>query len=133
LRNLVDGELKGAFDQVDWSVPPDIETRLGEIPAFKAEVLFYAAREALRNAARHASEARSEASLHLCIQAARQDGLVLSIEDNGGGLKETGGSESGSGQGLTLHSTLMAVIGGSLALDSTPGVSTRVVLRLPDS
>ena len=133
LRNLVDGELNGAFDQVDWHIPPDVEKHLSEIPAFKAEVLFYGAREALRNAARYAGEARSEAPLRLCIQAAWQGGLQLSIEDNGGGLKETGGKAAGSGQGLTLHSTLMAVIGGSLAVESTPGVSTRVVLRLPNS
>jgi len=132
LRKLVDDELKGAFDQVDWLVSPDIEERLGEIPAFKVEVLFYAAREALRNAARHASEARREAPLNLCIQAAWQGGLQLSIEDNGGGLKAAGENAAGSGQGLTLHSTLMAVIGGSLAVESTPGVSTRVVLRLPN-
>jgi signal transduction histidine kinase len=132
LHNLIGGELKGAFDQVDWLVPPDVEKRLSQIPAFMAEVLFYAAREALRNAARYASEARSEAPLCLCIQAEWQGGLQLTIEDNGGGLrKETGRSEAGSGQGLTLHSTLMAVIGGSLAVESTPGVSTRVVLRLP--
>jgi signal transduction histidine kinase len=130
LRKLVDGELKGAYDQVNWLVPPDIEKRLGEIPAFKAEVLFYAAREALRNAARHAGEVRSEAPLRLCIQATWQEGLLLSIEDNGGGIKESGGSQAGSGQGLTLHSTLMAVIGGSLSVESTPGVSTRVLLRL---
>jgi len=135
LRNLVDGELKGAFDQVDWRIPPEIERRLSEIPAFKTEVFFYAAREALRNAARHASETRREAPLCLGIQATWQDGLELSIEDNGGGLKKTpgGGSDGGSGQGLTLHSTLMAVAGGSLAVESTPGVSTKVVLRLPDS
>lgn len=132
LHKLVEGELNGAFEQVDWRIPPDIEERLGEIPAFKVEVLFYAAREALRNAARHASEALSEAPLRLCVQANWQGGLQLSIEDNGGGLKETGESETGSGQGLNLHSTLMAVIGGSLAVESTPGVSTRVVLRLPN-
>jgi two-component sensor histidine kinase len=67
------------------------------------------------------------------VNATWQDGLALTIEDNGGGLKESGDNQSGSGQGLSLHSTLMAVVGGSLAVESTPGVSTRVVLRLPDS
>jgi two-component sensor histidine kinase len=95
-------------------------------------VLFYAAREALRNAARHAAESPQGAPLSLCVNATWQDGLVLTIEDNGGGLKESGGNHAGSGQGLTLHSTLMAVVGGSLAVESTPGVSTRVVLRLPE-
>ena len=39
----------------------------------------------------------------------------------------------GSGQGLTLHSTLMAVIGGSLTVSSHPGQYTRLRLELPGS
>jgi nitrogen-specific signal transduction histidine kinase len=39
----------------------------------------------------------------------------------------------GSGQGLTLHSTMMAVVNGSLALESSPGAYTRVILRLPET
>lgn len=34
-------------------------------------------------------------------------------------------------QGLALHSTLMAVIGGSLALSSQPGQRTCLALELP--
>jgi signal transduction histidine kinase len=140
MRQLVDGELKGAFDQVDWYIPPETEAHLREVPTFKAEVLFYAAREVLRNAARHAGEAHPqvrpdthrETPLHLSIRARWQDGLELSIEDNGGGIKGSVGNAAGSGQGLTLHSTLMAVVGGSLVVESTPGVSTRVLLRLPN-
>jgi signal transduction histidine kinase len=140
LRNLLDGELRGAFDQVDWHIPPETEAHLREVPRFKAEVLFYAAREVLRNAARHAGEAHlqvrpdthRETPLHLSIRARWQDGLELSIEDNGGGIKASVGNAAGSGQGLTLHSTLMAVVGGSLVVESTPGVSTRVLLRLPN-
>ena len=52
------------------------------------------------------------------------------IEDNGVGLGES--RSSGSGQGLTLHSTMMAVVNGSLALESTPGEHTRLILRLPE-
>jgi hypothetical protein len=38
---------------------------------------------------------------------------------------------SGGGQGLALHSTLMAVLGGALVVESTPKTSTRVILTLP--
>ena len=37
----------------------------------------------------------------------------------------------GAGQGLALHSTLLAVVGGSLTIDSQPGMFTRVTLWLP--
>ena len=37
---------------------------------------------------------------------------------------------AGNGQGLALHSTLMAVVGGSLALETMPGQGTRVVLAV---
>jgi hypothetical protein len=36
--------------------------------------------------------------------------------------------ETGSGQGLVLHSTLMAVIGGSLTIETKAGEYTRVIL-----
>jgi signal transduction histidine kinase len=41
------------------------------------------------------------------------------------------GATGGSGQGLALHSTMMAVVGGSLSADSVPGEYTRVVMSLP--
>jgi signal transduction histidine kinase len=128
LREVVGDELRGAFDQVSWQISAEAESCAQELPALAAEVLFYAAREALRNAARHARPADSQAPLCLEIRADGRDGLEISIQDNGVGLSE--GRPGGSGQGLTLHSTMMAVMGGTLALESTPGVATRVVLRL---
>ena len=35
------------------------------------------------------------------------------------------------GQGLALHSTLMAIAGGSLLVESTPGQMTRAELVMP--
>jgi len=52
------------------------------------------------------------------------------IEDNGAGPVEL--KSEGGGQGLILHSTMMAVVGGSLALESAPGLPTRVALYLPE-
>jgi len=40
-------------------------------------------------------------------------------------------SNAGSGQGLALHTTMMAVVGGSLTIDSEPGAFTSVQLALP--
>ena len=73
----------------------------------------------------------SSAPLHLAVTLDWPAGLRLTIQDDGVGLGSHPASP-GSGQGLALHSTLMAVIGGSLALESAPGEYTRVVLSLPD-
>jgi hypothetical protein len=40
--------------------------------------------------------------------------------------------DSTNDHGLALHSTLMAVIGGSLVVESVQGEFTRVELRLPE-
>jgi len=127
LRRTVTGELSGCFDSVTWNVPTDVEGCTREIQPLAAEVVFFAAREALRNAAKHANPADI---LALNITASWEKGLEIVIEDNGVGPLEMK-SES-SGQGLILHSTMMAVIGGSLALERAPGSPTRLILRLPE-
>jgi signal transduction histidine kinase len=131
LQQVVENELKDAFDGVSWQVSPSAEERLPGLPALSAEVVFYAAREAMRNAALHARPSSSTAPLHLHVSLDWPAGLRLSVEDDGVGLGSHPPS-AGSGQGLALHSTLMAVIGGSLALESAPGEYTRVVLSLPE-
>ena len=130
LREVLYVELKDAFDEVRWEVPPEVERRARELKAVPAEVIYYAGREVLRNAARHARPQNSRVALRLTVSGCWGDGLEIVIEDNGVGLGES--HTSGSGQGLTLHSTMMAVINGSLALESTPGEHTRVILRLPE-
>jgi len=131
LQQALENELKDAFDEVTWQVSSAAEERLPGLPALSAEVIFYAAREAMRNAALHARPVSSSAPLHLRVTLDWQTGLLLSVEDDGVGLGTRAPSD-GSGQGLALHSTLMAVIGGSLALESAPGEYTRVVLSLPE-
>ncbi len=56
-----------------------------------------------------------------------QDGqFQLSIEDNGPGFP----AETSVGHGLALHGTLMAIMGGSLALETVVEGGTRVRLSL---
>jgi signal transduction histidine kinase len=148
LREAVSDEWSGAFDEVTWEINPEAESRAQTIPPFTAEVLFYAAREAIRNAAKHArrpegalegavEEGAPEGEPKLCLRVAAeaQTDLKLVIEDNGQGWGARAGKadepRSGSGQGLALHSTLLAVVGGTLAVESAPGRYTRVLLTLP--
>jgi signal transduction histidine kinase len=107
------------------------------MPFLEAEVLFYAAREAIKNSARYGRAAQGK-PLELGIRVNSQEGLRMVIEDNGTGVDPRiepvqAHHRGGSGQGLAIHSTLLAVIGGSLSLDSEPGRYTRVILALPGS
>ena len=114
---------------MEWTIDPQAERQARASPTLTAEVLFYAAREAVRNAARH-GRGEGQAPLHLSISATWDDGLTLVIQDDGVGLSGQRVPED-DGRGLALHSTMMAVIGGTLALESMPGAYTRVTLRLP--
>jgi signal transduction histidine kinase len=131
LRGVVDDELGSAFDGVTWHIDPHAERQTQAIPPLTAEVLFYAAREAMRNAARYGRGGSAARPLHLRLELAWRDGLEITIEDDGVGLGVAGDSKAGSGQGLALHSTMMAVVGGTLAVESLPDAYTRVSLTLP--
>jgi signal transduction histidine kinase len=133
LAEVVTQELAGAFDQVAWQIEPSAAGRAEALPSLAAEVLFYAAREALRNAARHGRSPDNSRPFHLKLEVTAHDGLEIIIEDNGVGLAAVPGPSNGSGQGLALHSTMLAVIGGTLEVESVPDSFTRVALKLPTS
>ena len=136
LRRLVEDEMAGDFDAVDWEIDEDAGRRAEALPALAAEVTYYAAREAVRNAARYARGPDPDRPLRLRVSAHWHSGLLLVLEDDGVGASGDKGPlgplspdhKGGSGQGLALHGTLMAVIGGSLTVESGKAGGTRVVL-----
>jgi signal transduction histidine kinase len=132
LRKALESEFDGAFETVDWEVSPEAGATAKRLPELHAEVLYYAAREAVRNAARHGRGVEPRGRpLRLRLRADCGEYFRLVVQDDGVGAQAlTVGREAG-GQGLSLHATLMAVIGGSLAVESLPGEWTRVVLSLP--
>jgi signal transduction histidine kinase len=87
--------------------------------------LFYIAREAVRNAARHGEATR--VTIHLTISRAL---AALTITDNGRGfaLKPPG---DGDGMGLRIMAHRAELIGGRLQIDAAPGGGTRVDCRIP--
>ncbi len=133
LRKALDGELGGAFDGVTWRVEPEAEAAAHSMPLLTAEVLYYAAREAMRNAAVYGRGEQPKRPLHLCVEVRGK--LTISVEDDGVGLERSpskGSSHSGhGGHGLALHSTMMAVIGGALTVESAPDRFTRVTVSIP--
>jgi signal transduction histidine kinase len=131
LRQAIDGEFSSAFDGVSWRIEPAAATAARTVPALAAEVFFYAAREAVRNAARYGRNGDAARPLHLAIAVAWRDGLEMAIEDDGVGLGAVTIAAQGSGHGLGLHGTLMSVVGGTLTAQSEPGAYTRISLALP--
>ncbi len=131
LHHLLADELPETFDDVVWRVEPKAEQRLQQLPHLTVEVLFYAAREAIRNAARYGRGGRTNQPLHLQIEIADQNGLVVTVRDDGVGLHQAADPLQGSQQGLDIHRTMLAVVGGTLDVTSSPGQYTQVLLRLP--
>lgn len=137
LRQAVDVEFAPAFAAVAWHCEPGTEEQAARLSSPAAETLFFAAREAVRNAAKHAAGTGASAP-HLAISARVLVGqLQITVEDDGPALRGTAedahqpmGEELTAGQGLALHSTLMAVAGGSLSIELVPGQTTRVQLAL---
>jgi signal transduction histidine kinase len=129
LKRAVDNEFAADFDGMQWQIDEVAGQVARSLPPLTAEVLFYAAREAIRNAARHGR--KGEQPLHLRLCATGHNGFHLVIEDDGVGLDGRLTAEAGRGQGLALHSTMLAVVGGSLTSESVPGTFTRIRLSLP--
>ena len=129
LRQTVDRELRSAFDEVTWRIEPDAEHAALALPPFVVETVYSAAREALRNAARHGRGPDAARALKLFVSVALDGQLRITVEDDGVGLAAA--SPGGSGQGLALHSTMMAIVGGTLAAENFPGGGVRVSLALP--
>ena len=131
LQLAMDDEFGSAFDGVEWDVEPAAEERARALPPLTAEVMYFAAREAIRNSARHGRGGDGGRPLHLDISARWRNGLEMGISDDGEGFRGPPIAAEGNGQGLTLHGTLMAVVGGSLTIRRTSDTQTSVLLTLP--
>ncbi len=131
LRQVVERDFADAFEEVQWEIAAEAEAMAAQLPAVAAEVIFGATREAIRNAARYGRGADARRPLHLTIAATCDGGLRIAVEDDGVGMAAATLSH-GSGQGLALHSTMMAVLGGTLITEQAPDTGTRVIISLPD-
>jgi signal transduction histidine kinase len=127
LRKAIQGEFGSSFDAVTWEVDPEAERIAQALPTLKAETLYYAGRELVRNAARHAQPQEGEGR-KLKVSACRKDGqLRLVVEDNGQGWDGI----APPGHGLELHTALMAIAGGSLTVIHGQGPHTQACLVAP--
>jgi len=130
LKLETDTAFSGAFDDVQWDIAEDTDSYLKELSPLKAEVLFYAAREVIRNAFRYGISENKKSNMRVATKMI--DGFEIVIEDNGGvpfgAQNGQNGHTAGAGQGLALHSTMMAIVGGKLTFEQRDGEYTRVTL-----
>lgn len=139
LEALVEGELSNAFDAVHWQVEESAQDTISTLSPLTQEVLFYAVREAMRNAARHGRSDNPQRSLTLNLSIAQQNGLHIQVQDNGVGLPPVPDTQAAhgvahplhSGNGLAMHSTLLAIVGGELAVTSAADGGVCVTIWLP--
>jgi signal transduction histidine kinase len=102
-------------------------SRLGRLPPDVELVLYRIVQEALSNVAKHAGASRVEARL-----TRRGSTLRMLIEDDGCGFDvevSTGSRESGLG--LFGMEERLALIGGTLRVESAVGRGTRVLAEVP--
>ena len=109
----------------------DLQVALGDAPLQPdaALALYRAAQEGMTNALRHGQATRVDIRL-----ARRDDGVDLTLTDNGRGLPPGGGAAAGTGHhGLRWLAERVQALGGSFALEAaTPqGAQLRVGLPLP--
>jgi signal transduction histidine kinase len=119
LRALVDAEFAHNFESIRWSHADSMPVTV-HADAVTGEVILGAAREVIRNAAFHGRGGNPDTPLCLEIGLCVQEGeLTLSIQDNGVGMDAgaAGAASGGSGSGLALHSTLLAMVGGYLTVE----------------
>jgi len=135
LRRALDHDFRGAFESVDWRVDESAVERIArDVPPFVAETVFAAAQEAIRNAARHARGGDGARPLRLTVEMGWSDGLRLAVQDDGVGVAASNRQEGGgTGSGLLFHSTMLAVVGGRMDVESAAGQGTTVVIIVPES
>jgi signal transduction histidine kinase len=131
LQLSIENEYRKYFNSLSWQIDERVAENIRSFTPYVSNVLFHATREAVRNAAHHGRQSDVDQLINLLITITWQDKLVICIHDDGIGFDP--GSKNGMvrGQGLALHSTMMAVVGGSLAIESIVGKKTQVILKLP--
>jgi hypothetical protein len=141
LRGALEGELRGAFDGLEWELLAEACEAADTLPDTVADLLLGATLEVVRNASRHARGGDLHRRLGLRVGLAADDHWVaVEVADDGVGLQSDHSSGAGAPvpaagastrSGLLTHAALLALVGGSLAVHSTPLAGTTVTLRVP--
>ncbi len=122
---LVDGGLAAALPTLAdrAGVPVSLDVHVGPLPGPVEAALYFVCAEALTNAAKyaHANNVAVEVS-------GARDAARVEIADDG-----IGGADAAGGSGLRGLADRIETLGGTLAVDSPPGLGTRVRAVVPTS
>jgi two-component sensor histidine kinase len=130
LQSALDHDFRDSFDRVEWRVDPAAVERAKQLPLFASEVIFFAAQEAIRNAAKHGRGGDAQRQLHLDVALQNGSGLQVIIGDDGVG-RPIDPVDGEAGSGLRFHSAMLAVIGGTLSVEDRSGGGTQVTIETP--
>ena len=135
LRFELEEELGGSFDALSFEISDSAQQFLEKLPPLLADTLFFAAREAARNAAKYGRGGDTVRALSLQVCARCGEKFELELRDDGAGFSLLSSAEKagGSGSGLALHAAMLAIAGGALRLETPENGGTIVVLELPIS
>jgi len=120
--------------QERYGVRVDIQTfgRDNSLPADVAAVLYRLVQEGLTNVLKHAS-----ASKVSIVLEKKSEGLALVLEDDGIGFdpENVAGIVSGAGRtsglGLSGMKERVVLLGGTIAIESTPGKGSTIFVQIP--
>ena len=129
LRSALDHDFRDSFDAINWQADQPASDQACQLPLFVSEVIFYAAQEAIRNAARHGRGGEANRKLKLDVAIQNGAGLKVIIGDDGVG-RTAAHTDGESGSGLLFHSAMLAVIGGTLSVEDRSGGGTQVVIAV---
>jgi two-component system sensor histidine kinase UhpB len=96
------------------------------LPATQELVLYRVAQEALSNIAKHAQAGQVRVALEQ-----QEDVVMLSVQDDGIGFSPTPTDDGGQGLGILGMRERLAMVGGTLSVESRPGAGTHVLARVP--
>jgi signal transduction histidine kinase len=95
------------------------------LPLIHEQALFRVAQEALTNVARHAEATQVTVELHVT-----PDTVTLRVADDGKGF-DPAAIQTKTTMGLQGMQERLAGLGGTLTVDTAPGVGTRIAACLP--
>jgi two-component sensor histidine kinase len=124
-QSAIQNEFSTEFERIDWH----LSENLPKLDMLTADVLFAAMREIVRNAAVHGRGNNPQRPLNLAISASYSQCLKICIQDDGLGLNKSE-YRGGTGSGLSLHSTLLALVGGSLQIETAEQGGTQVTVTI---
>jgi signal transduction histidine kinase len=123
---LADRGLAAALEAQARKVPFPVQVEpngVGRYPPDAEATVYFCVLEALQNAAKYADASRA------VVRLSEEDGrLVFSVSDDGAGFDV---ERSSSGTGLQNMADRVDAMGGSLDVDSSPGLGTTVTGRIP--